>query len=170
VTKRVVAAERDPVKTLVVQVMSAPLHWVAATCSILSANQKMSALGIRRLVVMDKGQAQGVVSQTDIMRSVRAELERVDADRMAAGSAITESVQRIRGEVVELNAFLRSRLNELEGHDSEGAAEMTGRIDHIVEELGRLQPLADSEVRQQTVDQASAHPGATADRTSRMVG
>ena len=170
VTKRVVAAERDPVKTLVVQVMSSPLHWVATTCSILSANQKMSALGIRRLVVMDKGQARGVVSQTDIMRSVRAELERVDADRMAAGSAITESVQQIRGEVVELNALLRSRLSELERYDPDGAADITGRIDHIADALERLQALPDSEVRQQSVDQASAHPGAAADSISRIVG
>jgi CBS domain-containing protein len=170
VTKRVVAAERDPVKTLVVQVMSSPLHWVATTCSVLSANQKMSALGIRRLVVMDKGEAQGVVSQTDIMRSVRAELERVDADRMAAGSAITESVQRIRGEVVELSEFLRRRLSELEGNDPEEAAEITERLDHIAAGLDRLQPLRDSEVRQQAADEPSAHSGATAERVSRMMG
>jgi CBS domain-containing protein len=170
VTRRVVAARRDPVKTLVVQVMSSPLHWVPTTCSVLSANQKMSALGVRRLVVMDNGQAQGVVSQTDIMRSVRAELERVDADRMAAGSAITESVQHIRGEVVELNEFLRRRLSELDGHDPDGADEITGRINHIANELERLQLLPDSGVRQQTADQPSAHPGATADKISGIMG
>jgi CBS domain-containing protein len=144
--KYVIAAEHKPSETLVVDVMSFPVHWVPPSCSVLSANQKMSAMRLHRLLVMDGASLRGVVSQRDIMRAVRSEFERVDADRTAALSAITEHVLHIRSEVAELRDFLSSCSNEADGHESSDAAAGHGsvaagtasRIQHIMDELGRL--------------------------------
>jgi CBS domain-containing protein len=138
--------EHKPSETLVAQVMSSPVQCVAPGCSVLSANQKMSALRLRRLVVVQGKAPQGVVSQSDIMRAVRAEFERADADRTSALSAITERVQHIGGEVTELGEFLlgcfndagRSKPMDAAASRQVVAAEVLPRIQHIMDELTRL--------------------------------
>jgi hypothetical protein len=80
------------------------------------------------------------------MRAVRAEFERVDADRAAALSAIAEHVLHIRSEVAELRDFVSSCSGGADVHDPTDAVagrdrvavEMTPRIQHIMDELGRL--------------------------------
>jgi len=144
--KYVIAAERTPSETKVGEVMSFPVHSVPITYSIISANQKMLTLRLRRLVVMDGDSIRGVLSQTDVMRVVRAGLERVDADRAAALSAITDQVHHVRGEVAELGEFLRSCFSHADGHDPMDAtagqdvvvAEIAPRIQHIMDELAQL--------------------------------
>ncbi|MHC4519911.1 MAG: CBS domain-containing protein [Planctomycetota bacterium] len=145
-SKYVIAAERKPSETLVVEVMSFPLRSVPPTHSVLSASQKMSSLRLHRLVVMDGDVVRGVVSQTDIMQAVRAELERVDTDRTAAVSAIADHVKHTRGEVAELGEFLRGCFADADVCDSAHAtasrrvveAEIAPRVQHIMDELTRL--------------------------------
>jgi len=143
--KYVVAAGHKPSETRVVDVMSFPVHWVPPSCSVLSANQKMSAMRVHRLLVMEGHDLRGIVSQRDIMKAVRAEFERVDADRTAALSAIGEQVLHIRSEVAELRDFLTGCSSDADGQDPPNAAgwggaaaAMAPRIQHIMDELGRL--------------------------------
>jgi hypothetical protein len=146
-------------------------------CSVLSANQKMVAERVRRLVILDNGKVRGIISQTDIMRSVRAELEHMDADRFAIWSALTESLQHVRGEVAELGQFVRDRFEELGRYDPQGVverlrptrAEITGRIDHILDEFGRMQPPQDNAARPDPLDPMSTSPHTTKDRTVQMM-
>jgi CBS domain-containing protein len=141
----VVAGRSRPSETLIVDAMSFPVHGIPPTYSVLSANQKMSALQLRRLVVIDGQTVRGVISQTDIMRAVRAELERVDAERAMAASAMTEQIQHVRSEVAELGQFLRT-CADADGRGSPDAAatkrvvaaEIAPRVQHILDELDRL--------------------------------
>ena len=178
VTKRVISAKLNPRNTVVAEVMSFPLQSVPPTYSVLSANQKMSALRIRRLVVIDGGEAIGIVTQTDIMRSVRTELERMDADRVAAWSAITDHIQRIRGEVVELGEFFQGCLGEFKRCDTNGAAEKRGqieaeitkRIDRLRDDVDRLQVSADLGPHRQAFSQSTTHADTTEDGAVCMMG
>jgi CBS domain-containing protein len=142
--RRVIAAGRKPSETTAGDVMSFPLQSVPPKSSVLSANHKMSALRLHRLVVLDDAGVRGIVSQTDIMRAVRADFERVETDRAAALTAITEHVQHIRGEVAELGDYLKANLVSEDVRDPAGfvedpvAGEIAPRIQHIMDELARL--------------------------------
>lgn len=76
---RVVIPRRHPRKTNVSEVMSRPVAWIPPSYSVLGAAQKMDQMHLHRLVVMDRKQLCGLVTQTDIMRAIRRELERADA-------------------------------------------------------------------------------------------
>jgi CBS domain-containing protein len=79
--RRVVTAKKNPTETRVADVMSFPITSVPPEYSVLGVNRKMDALHLHRMVVMDAGKLRGIVTQTDIMRAVRAELERVESER-----------------------------------------------------------------------------------------
>jgi len=143
--KFLIDTEHKPSETPVSQVMSTPVRCVPPACSVLSANQKMSALRLRRLVVADGQTPRGVVSQSDIMRAVRAEFERAQAERNSVLSAITEHVQHIGGEVAELGEFLLGCFDNANGKPMDGAAtrqvvaaEVLPRIQHVMDELTQL--------------------------------
>ncbi len=72
---RIVAAERDPNRTSLKEVMSFPLVSVPPDYSVLSARRLLERTGIRRLVVMDNDNLCGIVTQTDILKSIRARLQ-----------------------------------------------------------------------------------------------
>ncbi len=76
--RRVVALHRDPSTTQVVDVMSFPIVSVPPNYSVLSAGKKMETMRLHRLLVMDNARKVcGIITQTDIMRAVRRELERL---------------------------------------------------------------------------------------------
>ncbi len=76
--KRVVALHKDPTTTLIVDVMSFPIVAVPPSYSVLSAGKKMDTMRLHRLVVTDRTKKVcGIITQTDIMRVVRSELERL---------------------------------------------------------------------------------------------
>jgi CBS domain-containing protein len=94
VLKRVVALHRDPGTTLVAEVMSHPIVALAPTHSILCASRMMDRMRIHRLVVKENRQVYGIVSQTDILDAVRAELEQIreaQLRREAEATQLTES-------------------------------------------------------------------------------
>jgi CBS domain-containing protein len=76
---RVVIPRKHPRKTNVNEVMSRPVTWIPPSYSVLGAAQKMDQMHLHRLVVMDRKHLCGIVTQTDIMRAIRRELERADA-------------------------------------------------------------------------------------------
>ena len=76
---RVVIPRNHPAKTKVSEVMSRPVTWIPPSYSVLGAAQKMDQLHLHRLIVMDRKHLCGIVTQTDVMRAIRRELERTDA-------------------------------------------------------------------------------------------
>ncbi|MCK4791518.1 MAG: CBS domain-containing protein, partial [Desulfobacteraceae bacterium] len=72
---RVIAAKRDPDQTSLKDVMSSPVVTVPSVYSILSTRRLLEKTGIRRLVVVDNETLCGVVTQTDILKSVKARLQ-----------------------------------------------------------------------------------------------
>ena len=99
--RRVVALHKNPATTQVVEIMSFPLVSIPSSYSVLSAGKKMDTMRLHRLVVMDHPRhVCGVVTQTDIMKAVRNELERLERD----------------------HPHLRAELRSLVGHATEDAA------------------------------------------------
>lgn len=80
--KRVVALSRNAAQTRVAAVMSCPVTSVPPSCSILSASKMMEKMHVHRLVIMDGKDVCGIVTQTDVMRAVRSELERREQERL----------------------------------------------------------------------------------------
>ncbi len=65
--REIVARAADPSKVSVSDIMSAPLHTVEASTSIVDAARKMDEKNLRRLVVTEGDKITGIVSQTDLV-------------------------------------------------------------------------------------------------------
>jgi CBS domain-containing protein len=72
-TRRVLAEGLDPRYTRVERVMSYPFHTVDVEDSIARANQLMTQHHIRHLVVVENGEAVGIVSARDLLEPVYEE-------------------------------------------------------------------------------------------------
>jgi CBS domain-containing protein len=99
--RRVVALHKDPATTQVVDIMSFPIAAIPPTYSVLSAGRKMDTMRLHRLVVMDRTKKVcGVVTQTDVMRAVRREIERAcrsfDAEVDAIVDSLVDDMERLR--------------------------------------------------------------------------
>ena len=73
--KRVIALKRNPVQTILKNVMSSPVMSVPSNYSIPSASKMMEKKKIRRLLVMDDLTLLGVVTQTDILKAIKGRLQ-----------------------------------------------------------------------------------------------
>jgi len=73
--RRVAALGRDPMTTQVVEIMSFPLISIPPSCSILSTAAKMDALSLHSLVVMTGDTIHGIVTQFDVLRALRSEID-----------------------------------------------------------------------------------------------
>ena len=73
--KRVVALKRNPSKTILKDVMTSPVVSVPPNYSIPSASKMIENKKIRRLLVMDDQELLGVVTQTDILRAIKNNLQ-----------------------------------------------------------------------------------------------
>ena len=73
--KRIVALNQDPASVNLSQVMSEPVVTIPASYSLLSATKLLERVGIRRLVVMEYDTLLGVITQTDILRALKATLQ-----------------------------------------------------------------------------------------------
>jgi CBS domain-containing protein len=65
-----VEPSRDPSKTKIKEIMSAPLITISKETGILVAMRKMREYEISRLVVMDDDTLLGILSEKDIVRAV----------------------------------------------------------------------------------------------------
>jgi len=109
--RRVVTAQRTPSQTRVSEVMSSPITIVPPDYSVLGVCKKMDALHLHRLVVMEAGKVCGIVTQTDIMRAIRAELERIEKERWGW---MTELATQVRSTIENLQK-LEDVLTKLTG-------------------------------------------------------
>jgi len=67
ILEKVITLRRDPAKTSVGDVMSAPLITIESDTSLSKAIAMMSKKGIRRLLITKKGKVEGIVTQRDIL-------------------------------------------------------------------------------------------------------
>ncbi len=108
VLRRVVALRKDPTTTQVVDIMSFPIASVPSTYSVLSAGKKMETMRLHRLLVMENGrEVCGIITQTDIMRAVRRELEHLDA-RASLDPAVRSLIDRLVMDMGKLRGILLS--------------------------------------------------------------
>ncbi len=73
--KRVSAQDKNPAAVRMQQVMSAPVVNVPPDHSTFSAAKMMEKLGIRRLVVMEGEKLCGIITQTDIFKTINGKLQ-----------------------------------------------------------------------------------------------
>lgn len=107
--RRVVALHRDPATTQVVEVMSFPIVGVPPTYSVLQAGKKMDTMRLHRLVVMDSPRhVCGIVTQTDIMRAVRDELERLEQNHPMLRSELRGLAGRLVENAEKLRHFIHT--------------------------------------------------------------
>ena len=109
--QRVVTAERNPCETRVADVMSSPVTTIPQDYSVLEVCRKMDALHVHRLIVMEGGKLCGIVTQTDIMRAVRAEVERVEGERWGWMMKLATQVQSTMDDFQKLEHLIQ-KLNE----------------------------------------------------------
>lgn len=104
--RRVVALHKDPTQTQVVDMMSFPLVSVPPSYSVLSAGKKMDTMHLHRLVVMTDNEVAGIVTQTDIARAVRGELERLQREHETVTREMAGLVRYLMEDLEKLQAFL----------------------------------------------------------------
>ncbi|MDA4121490.1 MAG: CBS domain-containing protein [Thaumarchaeota archaeon] len=68
--KKVIAAGKDPTKTNLGEVMSAPLITIETNRGLGEATSLMLQRGIRRLVAVENGKVVGIFSQRDLQQKV----------------------------------------------------------------------------------------------------
>ena len=68
--KRAMSLKRDFNEIRVAEIMSAPVVTVPADLSIFEASKTMEKKGIKQLPVLEKGQLVGIVTQTDLIRTL----------------------------------------------------------------------------------------------------
>jgi len=78
-TKRIVATARDPAKTKVGDVMSTPLIFVKPDDDYTVVVEKMKKHKIKRIPVLDKGKIVGILTTTDIARTVPEMIDILEA-------------------------------------------------------------------------------------------
>jgi CBS domain-containing protein len=103
---RIVAPQKDPMQTRVVDVMSLPVVTVPPRCSILDATKKMDTMHFHRLLVTDSKAICGIVTQTDIMRAVRGSFEAVESRQQALKMELADLLQRAMRDMQRVRDFL----------------------------------------------------------------
>jgi len=78
--RRVFSLQTNPSHTRVEQVMSSPVKSISSDLSIPSASRFMEKMNIRRLIVMDRGELRGIVTQRDILAAIKKQLQRKEEE------------------------------------------------------------------------------------------
>jgi CBS domain containing-hemolysin-like protein len=86
--------------------MSFPLVAVPPSYSVLSAGKKMDTMHLHRLVVMKDNAVAGIVTQTDIARAVRGELERLQREHETVTREMGDLIQYVMEDLEKLQAFV----------------------------------------------------------------
>jgi len=76
ILRRVCAADKDPDQVLVADVMSFPVTTVQPCYCLFTAHRMMDRMHIHRLLVMDGDHLAGIITQTDILRTLKETLFR----------------------------------------------------------------------------------------------
>ncbi len=104
--RRVVALHKDPAATKVEDIMSFPVVTIAQTYSVLSAGKKLDQMHLHHLVVTAANRICGIVTQTDIMKAVRRELDRMERQQRALTTELDSLVSYIMRDVARLRRLV----------------------------------------------------------------
>lgn len=69
IVRHVVAEGRDATRTIAREAMSGDVHHIPGDMSIFDARHKMNALGVKHLIVEEKGKPIGLISSTALLGS-----------------------------------------------------------------------------------------------------
>ena len=111
--RRVVALHKDPTQVQVVDVMSFPMISVPPNYSVLSAAKKMDMMRLHRLIVMTDNHIYGIITQTDITKAIRAQLEQLERERQASNAELGSLIQYVVEDLERLQVFLNETSNLL---------------------------------------------------------
>jgi CBS domain-containing protein len=100
--RRVVALHKDPATTKIADIMSFPVVTISPAFSVLSAGKKLDQMHLHHVVVTDGNRVCGIVTQTDIMQAVRAELQRLEQQRRTLASELDSLTRYIMRDVARL--------------------------------------------------------------------
>jgi CBS domain-containing protein len=109
--RRVVALHKDPTEMQVVDVMSFPIVAVPPSYSILSAAKKMDIMRLHRLIVMTDNHVYGIVTQTDISKAIRNELERQRQQQRVSAAVLTTHIRYVLEDLERLQMLLNETSN-----------------------------------------------------------
>jgi CBS domain-containing protein len=121
--RRVGALQKDPAQTLVADVMSFPIIAIPASYSVLSAGKKMDSMHLHRLAVTEGKKICGIVTQTDIMRAIRCELERRENEQQEWATGLALLVQDTIDDLRKLQCLLQKL-----GPSAEAAERTDGHV------------------------------------------
>jgi len=76
--KKVIVPRKNPIYIKIEEVMSSPVIMIPPSYSIFSASKIMDNTHVRRLVVMEDERLRGVVTQTDIFRTMEKKLQEAE--------------------------------------------------------------------------------------------
>jgi len=107
VLRQIVARRRDPCRTVVRELMSHPVVSVPPSHSIISACQMMDDKRIHRVVVMDHGQACGIVSQTDVLDALLGYIDKTRADRSHGQATVISAADGIASKLSTIDSMVR---------------------------------------------------------------
>lgn len=93
---RVLAEKKDPEEITIQSIMSSPIMTIEPDANIVDTIRKMSRLGIRRLVVMEKGKTVGIVTERDILK-VAPDLMEVLSEAAGIRNPAAKSPELIAG-------------------------------------------------------------------------
>jgi len=110
VLRRVAALQRDPDKTLVAAVATFPLVTVTPNHSVLSASRMMDVMHIHRLVVQDGNKICGIVSQTDILDSIRHKLKEIEEARLLYRSTVRKLADAIVNDLSSVESLVQEAI------------------------------------------------------------
>jgi predicted transcriptional regulator len=105
--RRVGALQKDPAHTPVADVMSFPIIAIPSSYSVLAAGKKMDSMHLHRLAVMQDKKICGIITQTDIMRAIRCELERREREQREWAAELTSLVQDTIHDLQKLQQMLQ---------------------------------------------------------------
>ena len=104
--KRIIALQKDPTQTRVLDVMSLPVVTIDSRCSILDASKRMETMHFHRLLVAEGPTICGIVTQTDIMRAVRKASEAVESQQCVLKEELTDVLQHAIRDLQRVRDFL----------------------------------------------------------------
>ena len=106
---RVMALQKNPARTPVVDVMSTPVLPIPPNYSVFMASRMMAKMHIHRLVVKEGQRVYGIISQTDILQAVERRLGEEEKQRLfLACSEIPMFMLDAEASITYVNtAFLR---------------------------------------------------------------
>lgn len=104
--RRVVALHKNPATTKVEDIMSFPVVTISGTYSVLSAGKKLDQMHLHHLVVTCENRVCGIVTQTDIMKAVRRELERMERQHLTLTTELDSLVRYITHDVAKLRTLV----------------------------------------------------------------